>query len=70
MMTNPRLTVEEALALTEQRRKQWCLLGIDRVTGHKTYACSRCYRFRFTRVTEAPPPNHCPKCGHVQELES
>ncbi len=63
------LTVDEAFALTEQRRREWCLLGYERSprTGEEmkpVYACSNCYLQRYTIVTPgAVCPDACPKCG-------
>jgi rubrerythrin len=62
------LTIEEALAYVREQRRRWCLLGIDARTGYKTYTCSNCLLFRFTRVTNATAPDKCPRCGARQVM--
>ncbi len=60
------LTVDEAFALTEQRRREWCLLAYEQRDGRwcPIYACSNCYLQRYTIVTPgAVCPEACPKCG-------
>lgn len=55
------LPVEQALALSELRRKEWLLLGVSALGP--CYTCPRCYGYRMTIVTAgAELPDACPKC--------
>lgn len=62
------MSVQEAIDLTEHRRGEWCLLGANLATGHKTYSCRVCWLQRITLVSPgAVLPKQCPKCGAAQE---
>ncbi len=58
-----KLTVDEALALTERRKGEWCLLGINLTTNHKTYMCRACGKWVTLVTLGAVLPSSCMKCG-------
>jgi len=58
-----KLSIEEAFALTERRRAEWCLLGINLTTRVKTYLCRTCGKWLSLVSQGAKLPEHCPKCG-------
>lgn len=60
-----KLSVEEAFALVEQRRSEWCLLGISLTTRVKTYLCRTCGKWLSLVSPGATLPARCPKCDTV-----
>jgi hypothetical protein len=66
------LTVDEAMALTLERRRQWRLMAYEAHDGRPCpiYACGNCYRQRYTLVTPgAKLPDACPQCSEAMTVE-
>jgi hypothetical protein len=57
------LSPEDAFGLTEERKKEWCLLSIS-TEGHPTYGCPGCWKQKLTVVTRgAELPLACASCA-------
>ena len=64
MQSQPSLSEDEAFGITEERKKEWCLLAVS-LEGHPTYMCMGCHKLRVTVETRGKKlPAKC-GCGRA-----